>query len=93
MNEAAFQSQVVDLAKWCGWKVFHWPDSRRVTQPGWPDLVFVRAPEFFCAELKTNTGRLSKDQVQVLSELRESGIEVHVWRPKDFNAIIARLRH
>lgn len=91
LTEAQWQSQVVDVARRYGWKAFHWPDSRRATDRGWPDLTLLKAPRLIAAELKTTTGRLSKDQRAVLAALAESGIEVAVWRPGDLPEIVRTL--
>jgi hypothetical protein len=76
-SEQHFQTQVEQLAKFYGWRVFHAPDNRpsgktgrvqRVT-PGFPDLVLLRPPELIFAELKTATGKVSDDQEAWLQDL------------------------
>jgi hypothetical protein len=103
--EAAFQQQVLDLARIYGWRAYHTHDSRR-SEPGFPDLVLIRAPELIFAELKTSSGRLSPAQHEWIAMLSlvEEGIaqragdppesrlvEVNIWRPSDFDAIHGRL--
>jgi hypothetical protein len=68
-----------------GWTTFHWPDSRRATAAGWPDLAMlhVETGVLAFAELKTATGRLSAEQVVVLEALRRGGQHAYVWRPAD----------
>lgn len=90
MTEREFQQQVVDLAGLTGWLVYHTHDSRHSAQ-GWPDLVLVRPPELIFAELKTETGRLSTAQKEWLEALTGSGQRACVWRPADFDAIVAAL--
>ena len=102
--EAIFQGQVIALAKRYGWAVYHPPanlpfedkNRRRVAKQtigaGWPDLSFARTPEFFLAELKAEKGRLSPAQDGWIELLRSCEIEVHVWRPSDFEVIHERLR-
>lgn len=66
---------------------------------GFPDLVLTREKDgrMLMVELKTDTGRLSDDQSVVLGYLqgvarRHGWLEVHTWRPRDFDAIQAALR-
>lgn len=51
MSEAAWQSNVVRLAGYYGWRTYHTRDSRG-SDPGFPDLVLLRGPELVFAELK-----------------------------------------
>jgi hypothetical protein len=89
-NEREWQRYVVQLARSRGWSVFHVPDSRRTT-PGWPDLALLRAPDFLLVELKTNNGRLSRNQQTTIDALEACHVEVHVWRPQDEDAVRERL--
>ena len=73
------------------WQEYHVYDSRRST-PGWPDLVLARPPGILFAELKLDRGRVSREQTYWIELLRSCGQEVHVWRPRDWEAIHARLR-
>jgi VRR-NUC domain len=45
---------------------------------GVPDLIACRGGRFYALELKTNNGKLSDAQEQVLAALREAGSEVAV---------------
>lgn len=67
--EGAFQSQVVGLADFYGWRSYHTHDSRR-SRKGFPDLVLVRVPELIFAELKTETGRTTPEQAAWLEDLK-----------------------
>ena len=91
MNEAEFQTAVVELARWTGWLVFHDYDSRRNTA-GFPDLVLVHPQRgvLFC-ELKTEKGVVSGAQQRWLDTLTAAGPEAYVWRPDDMPAIRDRL--
>ncbi len=72
-SEAAFQQQVVNLAGFYGWSlVYHTHDSRR-SQPGFPDLVLVRAPELVFAELKAETGVVKPEQQDWIDALQVVG--------------------
>jgi len=43
-------------------------------------------------ELKTDAGRLTPQQAQVLDELAAAGADAGVWRPRDFGRIKEELR-
>ena len=71
MREDDFQATVIEMAQRLGWKVAHFRPAK--TEKGWrtavaadgagfPDLVLVRHRILF-AELKTDRGKLSRDQV------------------------------
>lgn len=96
ISEDAFQAQVVELAELYRWLPYHTHDSRR-SNPGFPDLVLVRAPELIFAELKTEKGRVRPDQQAWLAQLGLVAaaavgiVEVHLWRPSDWAHIQGRL--
>ena len=92
LSEQDFMTQVIDLAHLYHWLVYHTYDSRR-SAPGYPDLAFCHPVhhQYFLAELKSATGRLSPAQHSWIDALSRAGIEVHVWRPADFDVVIARL--
>jgi len=102
MTEAEFQSKVIDLAKWCGWRVFHprpaqiGSEGRWATHytgdAGFPDLVLCHPRKgVLFAELKSDKGRVSTAQTMWLTELVDAGAEVHLWQPKHWPEIEARL--
>lgn len=91
ISEKAWQNQVLSVAVLYGWHHYHPFDSRRSVS-GWPDLVLVRPPELVIAELKTEKGRTSRAQRLWLDLLAECGVEVHVWRPSDFDEVHERLK-
>lgn len=74
-SEAAFQTQVLNLAGYYGWKAYHTHDSRR-SQAGFPDLVLVRGPELIFAELKTDTGRVRPEQQEWIGALEHVHVAV-----------------
>ena len=83
VTEKQWQSQVVDLARLTGWRVYHTFDSRR-SQPGYPDLTLVKDRAVFL-ELKTEEGKLSAAQKDWLAALLDAGTETYVARPEDFD--------
>lgn len=89
-SEAQFQRHIILLCRTFRLAYYHTHDSRR-SVPGFPDLVVVGPGGLIFAELKTETGRLSKAQKQWISILEAAGQEVHVWRPGDRRSIEARL--
>lgn len=101
MNETEWQQSVIELAQAYGWRVAHfraaktergWRTPVQADGAGFPDLVLVRPPELLFAELKSDKGRLSPDQVQWLSDLALCGIVAEMWRPRDFDAVHERLK-
>lgn len=92
LTEREWTRQVQDLAALYRWKTFHpWLSIR--SERGWPDLALVRPPRLVLAELKTDKGKTTPSQDEWLALLGACpGIEVHVWRPSDFNAVVEVLR-
>lgn len=89
-SEREFQREVVKRALIFGWRCYHTYDSRR-SAAGFPDLVLVRERVIF-AELKTETGKLGKEQQEWIGALANAGMEAHVWRPSDLEEIVRVLR-
>lgn len=90
-SEKDFQAAVIDLARLCGWKVYHTHDSRR-SPCGFPDLFLVRGDRVVVLELKTMHGRLTDDQRAWLDALKRAGIDAWLVRPSDWEWIVATLR-
>lgn len=91
LTEAQFLHRVKELAHFLGWLTYHTYDSRG-SEPGFPDLVLCHPSRgFLITELKTDAGVLRACQKRWLLLLQTAGIEVHVWRPKDWEAIVSRL--
>ena len=100
LDEATFQSQVVELAGMLGWRHLHvrrtrgrggaWTTSTNL--PGWPDL-FLWHPRHgtLAAELKSQRGELRPEQSEVLASLRAAGVDARVWRPSDWTEIQSTL--
>jgi hypothetical protein len=97
MREKEWQDEIVELAGYYGWRVFHPYDMRR-SEPGWPDLTLVRPGELVFAELKTDKGRRTPAQIEwgfllaSVAEMSNGVLEYHVWRPRDFHAVHDRLK-
>lgn len=87
--EKDFQKEVVAYARLNGWRCYSVPDSRRISELGFPDL-FLWSPSrkaFLFAELKREKGKLRPDQIRVHAELIALGLIVFVWRPSDWDQI------
>lgn len=104
--EAELQQQLIDpqkgLAPMLGWRVLHLRPARTKhgwrtpvegdLGKGWPDLVLVRRDRVIFAELKSDTGKLTEEQRDVLGALQSAGMEVYVWRPRNIMEIADTLR-
>lgn len=102
MTEAEFQSQVIEIARYRGWKVSHFRPAQirpgRWATPiqgdaGFPDLVLARPifGDLIFAELKREKGKLSPGQVAWMRTLIATGAEAYIWFPSDLSDIITRL--
>ena len=60
--------------------------------PGWPDLILVRGSDLIAVELKADGRYPTPLQKRVMTTLEGALIECHVWRPRDWDAIVERLR-
>lgn len=104
MTEAEWQSQVLEVAALYGWRHLHvrrsigkgkrWVTATNVD--GWPDLFLwnVRRPGagLVALELKSEGGKPTDEQVQVLAELDAAGVRTMIARPSDLDAVHALLR-
>jgi hypothetical protein len=92
----AFEAQVDQLARLCGWRI-HGARAAR-TKRGWrtpivgdagfPDRVYVRGPVVLFRELKAGKARLSPGQKEWGEALLEAGMDWAVWRDADFYELI-----
>lgn len=87
LSEKQLQSTVEQIATAYGWRWYHTYRSDRSPR-GFPDLVMVHPSQrrVLWVELKSATGRLSKDQKAWLADLETAGEEAYVWRPADLHA-------
>jgi hypothetical protein len=71
-----------------GW---YWPDSRRVSRKGWPDLTFAnKHGGLMFREVKTGSAVLTPAQVRVGYIMKAGGHDWAVWREGDIPAGIIR---
>jgi hypothetical protein len=99
--EAQFQARVVQYAQLMGWRVSHFKTSQAQSGrwltavgadgKGWPDLAMARE-RFLVAECKSATGTLSLEQKAWRDALVAAGVEWHLFRPRDWDAVVATLK-
>lgn len=98
-SEASFQRSVEQLAAARGWvrlvlpsyalrcpqgHAVHWGRS---VLPGWPDLALFRPPRKIAWECKSETGKATPEQKEMLVILAACGFEIGVIRPSDMQRI------
>lgn len=99
-SERDFQRALMELARLTGWRMYH-ARPAQYRRGGWatplagdaglPDLILCKPPRLIFAELKSARGRLSPAQAQWMDALRACGVEVYLWRPSDWQEIVATL--
>jgi Holliday junction resolvase len=91
-HERHLQAAVEEHLRITGWRFYHSHDSRR-SVAGFPDLVCIRGSRVLVAELKTATGRVSREQRAWLDAFELAGVEAHLWRlPADWAKVGTVLR-
>ena len=97
VSEQAFMATVLQAAEIYGWWTYHTHDSRR-SNAGFPDLVLIKPPRVLFLEVKSERGRLSRAQADVLAMLQEcgplscrferDGVSAAMVRPSDWEQIV-----
>lgn len=100
VRESDWQATVVELLEVLGYRTMHvrrtigkgnrWTTSTSVS--GWPDLFAWRPGRLVAIELKSQRGRVTPEQEQVLAELAEAGVDCRMARPDDFDELHEWLR-
>lgn len=85
MREAHFQDAVIQLCRFRGIFWYH-PYLSHRSAAGWPDLALCGKSGFLLRELKTDKGRLTREQQEWGTRLRTAGISWDVWRPEDLRS-------
>jgi VRR-NUC domain-containing protein len=76
----------------CRTKDGSWRTPVTADGAGWPDLCLVRPPRILFAELKSESGTLRPNQTEWLDVLRLlPQVEVYLWRPGDWDAVVETL--
>ena len=91
-GEARFQAQIITVARLHGWRlIYHTHDSRR-SQPGFPDLVMLRAGRGFAIEVKVGRRVVTEEQQRWLDAFAlVPGFDSYVARPGNFIELERRL--
>lgn len=97
ITEEQWQANVVELAGLLGWNTMHVRRSKvrgdrwatATSHDGWPDLVLWHpiAGQLIVAELKSNKGRPTREQIDTLRALQACGTLAYIWRPRDLPAV------
>lgn len=101
VTETSWQETVELIARSRGWRFIHvkaavhLPGGKVVhvtpynpDAKGWPDLVLFKGGCRLAAELKTETGQPTDEQLEWLSILRAAGFVTYVWRPRDRETVL-----
>lgn len=91
MTERQLQDGIVAAARRLGYLVYHPFDSRR-SEPGYPDLTIVGHGKILFIECKSITGRPSAAQWKWIRTIRETGQEVFIVIPADYDDVLAALQ-
>jgi hypothetical protein len=91
MSEADWQKRITDYCDHLRLRWHHEVDSRR-SKSGFPDLVIVGRRVLFAELKRENDSKVTPEQADWLRDLRDAGVEVHVWRPSDWPYVARRLR-
>ena len=94
-KESDFQWLVREAARKMGWTLEYCTWDSRCSPGGFPDLVLARPrgdKRVLFIELKSEKGKLTPQQAAWIEGLRVCGKEVYVWRPSDFDTIVATLQ-
>jgi hypothetical protein len=108
VTEAAFTRQVIDLARLHGWSTAHFRTvcvQRRNGEvyyetpvqgdgKGFPDLLLIhrRRRLALVAELKVPPNTVTPEQRAWLQNFEAAGVPAYVFRPEDWDEIVATLR-
>lgn len=101
MTEKELQDAIMEWATLFGWTIQHNFDSRRALR-GWPDLVLGRRHDYGANlpdgsvlfwELKSASGKVSKEQEEWLTLLDLAGCEARTIYPDDLEWAIDRLKY
>ncbi len=97
LSEAAFQQRVMDAARHAGWLCVHFRPAKTqrgvwVTpmagDKGFPDLALAKDGRVILAELKSDKGKPSKEQLAWLAAVGGHG---RLWSPENWEAILLDL--
>jgi len=94
VTEKDFSKQVEDLLNLFGWRWCHFRPARtkkgwRTALSGYPGFLdYIAARDrLIIFELKSENGKIIKDQQEWLDALAACGQEVYLWKPGDIERI------
>ena len=86
--ESGWQSEIVKTAKKTGNRAYHTFNSRK-SEPGFPDLTIYGPVGFLMVETKRVKTRCTDEQLETGARLIEVGVDWRVWRPQDWDEVVA----
>ena len=102
MRERDFARQVETMLDYYGWL---WKHDETAQRPGggfatafrgrrgFPDYIAVRGTRVLVAEIKSDKGKPSSDQLVWLAAFENTGrVESYLWRPADLSTIAEILK-
>ena len=90
MRENVFQKKVIEFLKEKNvYYVKYWAGSQ-YTRSGVPDILTCIDGTFHGIELKTDVGEPTKLQLYNIAQIKDSGGQAYILRPKDFETWKAR---
>jgi hypothetical protein len=91
VTEKEFERQVKQLAATFGFSYYHtWRSIHSAA--GFPDCCLAKPGRLIFIELKSEKGKLSDKQREWLDVLEAAGAETYVFRPSQFEEVVAILR-
>jgi Holliday junction resolvase len=91
-QERHLQAALEEHLRATGWRFYHAWNSQH-SAPGFPDVVALRGDRILAAEIKTMTGRVSREQRAWLDAFRVAGVPAYLWRlPGDWAEVGEVLR-
>lgn len=87
MSERELQDAILDYATLRNWRTYHTFDSRH-SSSGFPDIILCRRERLLAIELKSDTGRITGEQLAWLGSFADAGAETYVWRPADWPDVV-----
>jgi len=90
ITERQFTQQVIQLLKLCGFDLVYHTFNSMHSVKGFPDVVdlWLSDTRLLFAELKSDNGKVTDEQVGWIMALREAGQEAHIWRPAEWDSIV-----
>ena len=86
MTHAELVAEIAARCDQLGLRWHYCPDTRHCQgQPGWPDLT-ITGKRVLYREVKSEDGRATRAQLDMLGWLRRARCNVGIWRPEDWTS-------